>query len=38
MDTDEKVAGRTEEEIYNALGLPWIPPTMREDRGKLNLP
>jgi len=37
MDTDEKVAGRTEEEIYNALGLPWIPPTMREDRGEIEL-
>jgi len=37
IDTDEKVAGRTEEEIYNALGLPWIPPTMREDRGEIEL-
>ncbi len=37
MDTDEKVAGRTEEEIYDALGLPWIPPTMREDRGEIEL-
>lgn len=37
MDTDERVAGRTEEEIYNALGLPWIPPTMREDRGEIEL-
>jgi len=37
MDTDEKVAGHTEEEIYNALGLPWIPPTMREDRGEIEL-
>jgi len=37
MDTDEKVAGRSEEEIYNALGLPWIPPTMREDRGEIEL-
>jgi len=37
IDTDEKVAGRTEEEIYSALGLPWIPPTMREDRGEIEL-
>ncbi|WP_018962782.1 DNA polymerase/3'-5' exonuclease PolX [Coprothermobacter platensis] len=36
MDNDEKIAGRTEEEIYNALGLPWIPPTMREDRGEIE--
>ncbi|MFB7763002.1 DNA polymerase/3'-5' exonuclease PolX [Streptomyces xiamenensis] len=29
-----KAAG-TEEEIYAALGLPWIPPTLREDRGEV---
>ena len=28
---------RTEEAIYTALGLPWIPPTLREDRGELEL-
>ncbi len=26
------VAGRTEEEVYQALGLPWIPPELREAR------
>jgi DNA polymerase (family 10) len=31
------VASRTEEEIYAALGLPWIPPELREDRGELDL-
>ena len=31
------VASRTEEEIYTALGLPWIPPELREDRGELEL-
>jgi len=31
------VASRTEEEIYAALGLPWIPPELREDRGELEL-
>ena len=30
------MAGRTEEEVYGALGLPWIPPEMREDRGELE--
>ncbi len=28
------VAARTEEEIYEALGLPWIAPELREDRGE----
>jgi DNA polymerase (family 10) len=31
------IASRTEEEIYAALDLPWIPPEMREDRGELDL-
>ena len=25
----------TEEQVYNALGLPWIPPELREDRGEI---
>jgi DNA polymerase (family 10) len=28
----------TEEEVYALLGLPWIPPELREDRGELQLP
>ncbi len=31
------VAADTEERIYKTLGLPLIPPTMREDRGELDL-
>jgi DNA polymerase (family 10) len=27
----------TEEEVYALLGLPWIPPELREDRGELAL-
>jgi DNA polymerase (family X) len=27
----------TEEEVYELLGLPWIPPELREDRGELGL-
>jgi DNA polymerase (family X) len=27
----------TEEEVYDRLGLPWIPPELREDRGELAL-
>ncbi|TSA45046.1 DNA polymerase/3'-5' exonuclease PolX [bacterium] len=31
------LAGRTEEEIYKKLGLDWIPPEMRENRGEIEL-
>jgi DNA polymerase (family 10) len=31
----ERVAGDTEEEMYEAVGLPWIPPELREDGGEL---
>ena len=34
---EEKIAGRTEEEVYEVLGLPFIPPEMREDRGEVEL-
>ena len=30
------VAGATEEGVYKALGLGWIPPEMREDRGEVE--
>jgi len=30
------IAGRTEEEVYDALGLPWIAPELRENRGELE--
>lgn len=33
---DEPVAGRTEEDVYAALGLPYIEPELREDRGELD--
>src|SRR5690606_18394439 len=32
----ERVAGDTEEEVYAAVGLPWIPPELRESRGELD--
>ncbi len=31
-----KVAGRTEEEVYETLGLCYIPPELREDRGEIE--
>lgn len=36
LDTKRKVAARTEEIVYGKLGLPWIPPTMREDSGEVE--
>ncbi|MBI2755863.1 MAG: DNA polymerase III [Chloroflexi bacterium] len=30
------VAGRTEEDVYRRLGLPWIPPEIREDDGEID--
>ncbi|MDQ8707152.1 DNA polymerase/3'-5' exonuclease PolX [Streptomyces sp. LHD-70] len=35
-ETEEKIASETEEEVYARLGLPWIPPTLREDRGEIE--
>jgi DNA polymerase (family 10) len=31
-----KLAGRTEEEIYEALDLEWVPPELREDTGEIE--
>jgi DNA polymerase (family 10) len=31
-----RVAGATEEEVYAAVGLPWIPPELREDAGEIE--
>ncbi|MFC3577267.1 DNA polymerase/3'-5' exonuclease PolX [Streptomyces yaanensis] len=36
VDSGESVASRSEEEVYARLGLPWIPPTLREDRGEID--
>lgn len=35
VKTDRRIAGATEEEVYAALGLPLIPPEMREDCGEI---
>ncbi|MEV4416097.1 DNA polymerase/3'-5' exonuclease PolX [Catellatospora sp. NPDC049609] len=34
-EDDALVVSETEEEVYEQLGLPWIPPTLREDRGEV---
>jgi DNA polymerase (family 10) len=31
-----RIAGETEESVYAAVGLPWIAPELREDRGELE--
>jgi DNA polymerase (family 10) len=31
------VAGATEQEVFEKLGLAWVPPELREDRGELKL-
>ncbi len=36
-DAKTLVAAATEEEVYKALGLAWIAPTLREDRGEIAL-
>lgn len=33
---DQRVAGVTEESLYAAVGLPYIPPELREDRGEIE--
>jgi DNA polymerase (family 10) len=36
VDDGSFVAGATEEEIYGALGLDWIPPELRENNGEIE--
>jgi DNA polymerase (family 10) len=33
---EKAIAGRSEEEVYAALGLPYIPPELREDTGEIQ--
>ncbi|NWF76529.1 MAG: DNA polymerase/3'-5' exonuclease PolX [Nitrospirae bacterium] len=33
---DKKLGGKEEEDIYNLLGLPYIPPELREDTGEIE--
>jgi DNA polymerase (family X) len=35
-ETNQLIVSRTEEEVYDRLGLAWIPPAMREDRGEVE--
>ncbi|MCD6548206.1 MAG: DNA polymerase/3'-5' exonuclease PolX [Thermodesulfobacterium sp.] len=33
---ETRIAGKTEEEVYASVGLPFIPPEIREDRGEIE--
>ncbi len=34
--TGRRVGGETEEDVYRAVGLDWMPPELREDRGEIE--
>jgi DNA polymerase (family 10) len=36
VEGDIRVAGETEEGVYQGLGLPWIPPELRENCGEIE--
>ena len=36
VETGDKIAGTTEEDVYRAVGLDFIPPELREDRGEIK--
>jgi len=35
-DEGERLAGATEEDVYRALGMRWVPPALRENRGEIE--
>jgi DNA polymerase (family 10) len=35
VETGERIVSSTEEEVYQRLGMQWIPPTLREDNGEV---
>jgi DNA polymerase (family X) len=37
ITNDKRIAGKNEEEIYEALGMSFMPPEMREDKGEIEL-
>ncbi len=36
LEGERRVAGETEEGVYEALGLAWIPPELRENQGEIE--
>ncbi|MGI0020625.1 MAG: DNA polymerase/3'-5' exonuclease PolX [Nitrososphaera sp.] len=37
FEGERQVAGRTEQDVYRALGLAWMPPEIRENAGEIEL-
>ncbi|SFC70379.1 DNA polymerase/3'-5' exonuclease PolX [Streptomyces aidingensis] len=35
-ESGRRIVSRTEEKVYQRLGMPWIPPPLREDRGEIE--
>ncbi|AUX23876.1 DNA polymerase III [Sorangium cellulosum] len=33
---DRRIGGQAEEDVFRAVGLPWIPPELREDAGEIE--
>ncbi len=36
FEGETRIAGETEESVFAAIGLPWIPPELRENRGEFE--
>ena len=36
FENDKKITGHDEEALYHLLGMAWIPPELREDRGEIE--
>jgi len=36
IEGDQRVTGETEQDVYEALGLAWVPPELREARGEIE--
>lgn len=36
FDGEKRIAGAAEKEVYDTIGLPWIAPVLREDRGEIE--
>ena len=36
-DTEERLGGKTEEEVYRLVGMQWVPPELRENWGEIEL-
>ncbi len=37
IKSNQKISGESEEQLYNELGLEWIPPELRENSGEIEI-